>query len=342
MNVGGRPPEIDGVPGLRPLVLLRDAGYEVHAVARGAPEGRVEVDGVSTWVQPSTAGVASRIGALRPELLFVESITYGVVMRPLARRSWIRNLLPAANHRVRRLQQAALGTFDAISFTNPDHKVRWRFNEDKHVDLAYPVDAGWWGAPVVRRDTWWTDRCRPVPAGPVLVSNAAYTRGKRLCELLEWLAPFLAENRGAALVFTGHQFVDPEVTEQLMTRPKLLGVDKQVLVTGWVSAAELRDLLAWASASIINSSSETQCLAVYESLAAGVPTLISAIPELTSQFPTLPSHKSGQELRANLERVLADQALPQQLVASTRERLTWADPARHDELFRTTLQQLLG
>jgi hypothetical protein len=81
---------------------------------------------------------------------------------------------------------------------------------------------------------------------------------------------------------------------------------------------------------------------VYEALAAGVPTLISAIPELVSQFPDLPAHASGEELRANVTRVLKDPGFACQLVERSTERVAWADVARHDSVFQVTLERLLA
>lgn len=341
-NLGGRPRHIDGHAVLRPLALLRDSGYEIHAVSRGSPRERGETDGVTTWVEPDTTAVARRIASLGPELLFVESITYGAVLGPLGRRSWIRNPLPAAKPYTRRLQRAVLRTFDAVSFTNPAARRDWRFRQSRHVDLPYPLDVRWWSTRVGRRPSFWTDRGWPVPEGPVLVSTAAYVRGKRVCELLETLASFLAENRSATLVFVGHPSAEPDVTERLRSRPASLGVGDQVMAPGWLSPTDLRDLLAWTSAVIINSAAETQCLAIYEALAAGVPTLISAIPSLTSQFPDLPAHGDGRELRLNLERLLANTAIGASLIESSRARLAWADVHRHDEVFADALHRLVG
>ncbi len=296
--VGDRPSDV-GHPVLRPLALLRDAGFDVHAVTRGTAPERFELDGVTVWVERGTERTVRRVIRLRPELMFVESSTFGVLLGTLAARSWIRNPLPAANRRLHQLQRAALCGFDAVSFTNPSDRRRWTVRDSKEVDLPYPVDVQWWAAPVPRRESWWTDRGWSVPQGHVLVSNAAYTRRKRLVELLDALAPYLRANPSSILVLTGHQSVDPYETEIVRRRPAELGLGEQVMVTGWISPAEIRELLAWASVTVINSSWETQCMAIYEALAAGVPTLISAIPVLTSQFPSLPAHANDQELRSN-------------------------------------------
>jgi glycosyltransferase involved in cell wall biosynthesis len=181
-----------------------------------------------------------------------------------------------------------------------------------------------------------------VPEGPVLVCNASFDRNKRHAELLDWLAPLLRSEPSAVLVLFGHRWFDPQVWELVNVRPRELGIGAQVRVTDWISYPEIRELLAWSSLTIINSLRETQCLAVYEALAAGVPTLISAIPELTSQFPNLPAHATGEVLRANVRRVLSEPELGRSLVESSQERVGWADITRHDQVFHATLERLLA
>lgn len=340
LNYSARPAEI-AHPVFRPLLLLREAGFEVHSVTRGDTSERVEVDGVVAWVEPTTVSAARRMASLRGELAFVESSSYGVLFGRLGRRSWIRNPQPASHPHLRRLQGVALRAFDAVSFTNPAAPAQWTLRPSQFVDLAYPVDVEWWAQPRPRRPSWWTDRGWPMPQGPVLVCNAALTRNKRQAEMLDALTPFLRANRGAVLVLVGHA-AEPEAAAGLAVQPRALGVGDQVRLTGWVSHDDIRDLWAWASVGIINSASETQCIAIYEALACGVPTLISAIPQLTTQFPNLPAHADGRQLLANLERLLAEPRLREALVESSRPRLAWADIERHDELFHATLARLLG
>ena len=341
VNLHFRPPDLTH-PGVRPSLLLLDAGFEVHVVTRGDATERVAVDGAVNWVEPGTGAVVRRITALRPELLFVESGTYSVMLGAFAGHSWIRNPQPAADPRLYRLQRTALRTFDAVSFTNPAAKTAWKSSPERLADLPFPLDVNWWGARVERRASWWTERGWPVPEGPVLVCNSSFERNKRHEELLDWLAPTLVANPSMTLVLFGHRWKEPHTWEMARTRPATLGIAGQVRVTDWVPYPEIRELLAWASLTVINSSSETQCLAVYEALAAGVPTLISSIPSLTSQFPHLPAHADGHELRANVDRVLADQQFGQMLVESSRDQVAWADVARHDDAFYATLERLLG
>ena len=329
-------------PGRRPLVMLGQAGFEVHVVTRGERAARVPIDGALGWSEPSTPAVARRILGLRPELLFIESSTYATVFGDLAARTWIRNPRLASRAGPRRVQRLALRRFDAVTFTNPAEAALWSIAPGQVADLPYPLDVGWWGERVPRRESWWTGRGWPVPQGPVLVCNASFDRNKRHAELLDWLAPFLRAEPSAVLVMFGHRWFEPEVWEMVNTRPRELGIGDQVRVTDWISYEDIRDLLAWSALTVINSLRETQCLAVYESLAAGVPALISAIPELTSQFPHLPAHATGQELRANVQRVLGEPGLAERLIESSRQRVAWADIARHDQVFQATLARLLA
>jgi glycosyltransferase involved in cell wall biosynthesis len=329
-------------PGRRPLLLLRQAGFELHIVTRGEPAGRMQLDGATGWSEPSTVAVGRRIFELRPEFLFIESSTYGALFGDLASRTWIRNPRLAARPSARRVQQLALRRFDVVSFTNPAEAALWTLSPAQDVDLPYPVDVAWWARPVERRESWWTERGWPVPEGPVLVCNASFDRNKRHAELLDWLAPLLRSQPSTTLVLFGHRWFEPEVWDMVSARPAELGIAEQVRLTDWISYEDIRQLLAWTSLTVINSLRETQCLAVYESLAAGVPALISAIPELTSQFPSLPAHSGGRELRSNVQRVLDDPDLARGVVDGSAERIRWADIHRHDALFQTSLEALLG
>jgi hypothetical protein len=174
-----------------------------------------------------------------------------------------------------------------------------------------------------------------------MICNSAFERRKGHAELLEWLAPVLRSDPGAVLVVFGHRWREPGVWKMVNTRPSELGIGDQVRALDWISAADIRDLLAWSSLSIVNTKRETQCMAIYEALAAGVPALITDIPDLTLQFPNLPAHSTGEELRANVGRVLAAPEYGRELVVSSAERVAWSDVRRHDELFQTRLESLL-
>ena len=83
-------------------------------------------------------------------------------------------------------------------------------------------------------------------------------------------------------------------------------------------------------------------MAVYEALAAGVPTLVPRLPVLTTQFPALPAHGDCAELRVNAERLLENPEIREELVTRCRDRLRWADRVRHDAVFREAISRLVG
>ena len=43
-----------------------------------------------------------------------------------------------------------------------------------------------------------------------------------------------------------------------------------------------------------------------------------------------------------MERVLDEPGLAERLIESSRERVDWADTARHDQVFQATLERLLA
>jgi glycosyltransferase involved in cell wall biosynthesis len=120
------------------------------------------------------------------------------------------------------------------------------------------------------------------------------------------------------------------------------GVEDQVLRTGWQPPEVVREIFGWSTAQIIHSEHETQCMALYEGLAAGVPGLISDIPALTSAFPALPRHATEEQLANNLATLLATPEQGAQLVAACADRVAWADVARHDRVFYETMSRLVG
>lgn len=329
-------------PVQRPARLLLEWGWEVHTVSRGHAAERLDLDGAIVWVERSTGAAMRRMASLRAELVYVEASTYGMLFSPMGRRSWIRNPARAKRPGSRLLQRVGLRGFDSVSLTVPETMDDWRLSSGQSVELPYPVDVAWWGEPV-SRDGWsWGERGRPEPRGPVLVCNAALIRRKRNPELIEALAPLLRANRDAVLVLVGNPSPEPEEVARIESARDAHGLAEQVLIAGQVSHAEIRALLAWASVSVINTAEETQCMAVYEALAAGVPAVIPRIPELTAQFPTLPAHANGRELLANVERVLGDPELRGTMIERSRDQLAWADVKRHDELWASNLERLLG
>jgi hypothetical protein len=101
-------------------------------------------------------------------------------------------------------------------------------------------------------------------------------------------------------------------------------------------------VLAWTDLSVIHSASDTQCMALYESLAAGVPATIYAIPTLMSLFPALPAYEDDDSLRTTVTRLLDDVDARRRLVDAAQPELRRADLPTHDRVFFSTARRLLG
>ena len=324
-----------------PVLYLRDAGFDVHLVCRGAAREQREIDGVRCWIEPGIPGVLRRVAQLRGEFFYAEASTYGALLGPAGRRSWIRNPRIATRPAVARLQRLALRSFDAVSFTNPALQRDWHLRPEQLTELPYPVHIDFWREPWPKETGFWDTRGLAPPTGPVLVYVGNLTRGKRQLELVGALAPLLRERRDAVLVLVG-EAVEPGVQEAITAARAREDVAAQVLLTGRLGHWQIRELMQWAAMSVIHTAFETQCMALYESLAAGVPAVITAIPELTSQFPHLLAHADDAELRANVERLIADPDLGRRQVDQSADRLATVDWRRHDEQFYGTLERLLG
>jgi len=324
-----------------PAKLLRDAGFDVHIVSRARPRGHHMVEGVTCWIEPSTSNVVRRLAQLRAEFVYCEATAYGVLFGKAGRRTWHRNPPLASHPASRALQRRAIRWFDAVTITNPAELNAWHLRPRQIVDLSYPVDLKFWRTATDRDPDFWSQRGLPVPRGPVIVCVAGLVRLKRQVELADALAPLLRARPDASLVFVGHPF-DRAVHDELIARRAANGVADQVILTGALTHDGVRQVLAWSTVSVIHSEAETQCMAIYESLASGVPVIMSPIPQLQSQFPTLPAPTSDAELRDAVARLIDDPGAVDYQLGTTAERVEWADRDRHDQNFRETIERLLG
>ena len=324
-----------------PAKFLRDAGFETHIVSRGRQTYEKDVEGVHCWIEQGSAAASRRVLALRPEFMFVESSSYGALYGLVGRASWHRNPPPARRRASIALQRVALHAFDAISITNPAHEKWWNVKRSQRVDFPYPVDVAFWSEPVAKDPRVWASLGVDTPTGPVLVYVANLLRRKRQIELVDGLAPLLREQPDMRLVLVGNPF-EEGVQEEILERRARQGVEAQVVLTGGMERDGIRQVLAWASLSVVHSEFETQLMTLYESLAARVPAVIPDIPELTSQFPQLLHHANDDQLRANVTRMLADDAARASQLEVVQPQLALADRRRHDELFYATVERLLG
>jgi glycosyltransferase involved in cell wall biosynthesis len=334
-------PHTISYPEARPALVMRDLGIEVHLVEVKPAEtaGHRQFEGTTLWTETSRLRALIRVARLRPRLLLTNGSTWPLLTLPFAKHPWVR----AVNHSRRpvlaRAERLLIRRAAYVSFTSPSEAEWWSQPAAKVVELPYPVDVEFWSAPISRNDDIWRKRGLNVPRGDVLCYAAQLMVGKRQVELVQDLAPLLEERTDLSLVlagFTAEPATEAELRRLLSAMP---GGDRVHLV-GRLTSEELRQLFAWSTVHIINSAAETQCMALYESLAAGTAAVISDIPVLTSAFPFLPAHRNGEELRTNVIRLLEDPQLRERLVLQAHQRVGWADVRIHDTSIDAIARQL--
>lgn len=325
-------------PDFRYVGLLRELGVEVHVVTFGE-SSRGEVDGVPVWREPSLLSMARRIRRLRPGVLFLESPCPELVFVPLAARSWVRAPHPARHQARYRLQRVLLRRASRVSFLTPHQATLWNIRPDQEVELFAAVDVDFWSTPIERQRGFWEGGGLPVPQGPVICCVANLVRLKRQVELLRALVPLLQSRTDVTLVFAGRTY-DDGVEADLRGLIAEEALDRQVWLAGALSHEDLRQLYAWSDIHVLNSETEMMCMSMWESMSAGVPTLIPDIPQLTLLFPELPAHGDGRQLAANVAKLLTDPNLGRKLIDRHRDQLWRADVHRHDETFLREWRQL--
>jgi glycosyltransferase involved in cell wall biosynthesis len=327
-------------PVARPALLLRDMGLDVHIIDLAADQRGRHYPGVTLWAERSHAAVARRLVHLRAGFAFLEGATWTLALLPLARRSWVRFTGTAGSPAKRAAQRYLLRRAAAVSFENPYEKGLFDIDPARQADLAYPVDIAFWAKRVERDPKFWQERRQPQPTGIVLTYVAQVMERKRQLPLVRDLLPLLLDTEDMTIVLAGY-IVDESEAAAISKLARESGLQDRVLLLGGLSPKGVRQLYAWTAIHVINSSRETQCMALYESLAAGVPTLISDIPELTTAFPDLLRHRSPEQLRANVATLLDSPGVGQEQIDSCRPRLMWADVTAHDEAFARTTRRLL-
>jgi glycosyltransferase involved in cell wall biosynthesis len=333
------PSSID-YPNARPARLMQRRGLDLHVVTFGTG-GRAALDDVPLWHEPGLVSTARRIRSLRPDLLFVETPTTSLALVLAARLSWVRSPVLSARTHKAVVQRALARAMDYATFCNPADAEPWQLPAQRVLDLPYPVDVEFWRTQVSRDPQWWTSRALEPPDGPVVACVSNLFAKKRQPEVVEWLAPLLHERSGARLVIAGRVF-DEQVARDVRDAIARHDVADRVHVVGELSHDDTRQLYAWSSAAVVNSSIETQCMALYEALAAGVPVAIRDAPNLTSAFPALATHRDGPQLRENVVRYVDDGDARAQAISSSRDRVDWADVRRHDDLLHEHLDRLVG
>jgi glycosyltransferase involved in cell wall biosynthesis len=164
----------------------------------------------------------------------------------------------------------------------------------------------------------------------VVLSLSAKRPHKNLGALIGALAALPAPER-PLLVLPGYgTWHENELREQA----RRAGVDGDVRMCGWVSAADLEGLWSLAEAFVFPSLYEGFGLPVLEAMARGVPVACSnasSLPEVAGEAALLFDPRKESEIAAALRRILADGELRGRLRALGRARaqlFTWERTAR--------------
>lgn len=325
-------------PVARPSLLLAQRGFDVHIVDTWHEWPNREYPGCRLWAEASRTAALRRVLELRPDVLFMEG---GSWILPLAfrfPRSWVR-CTGIPTRRSRRIaQHLLLKRPRLVGVQNPYDGARLHIPPRQRLDLPAPVDLTFWSTPVARDPKFWTSRGIGPPEH-VIMLTANLVALKRPAEIVAAAAPILLERKGLVVAFAGAT-VEAEVEEDIRQIAARHGVAERTLLLGQLAPEEVRQVLAWGAIHVVNSERESQCMALYESLAAGVPNCIRDIPWLTMAFPDLPKHDSVETLRANLIRLLDDENYAREAVARSQQPLQWADTKAHDRTFEEGLARL--
>lgn len=299
------------------------------------------VDGTRVHIARRPATLLATARRLRPDLVFYDNPSGELALvgcLPGAKH-WLREPVVADTRLGRAVRQSLVSRAHLVGFTNPASPDHWEVTPPHRHDVLYPVDVEAFSQVQARNDEVWRRFRLPVPAGPVLLCVANLYPVKRQPEIVEALAPLLQERPGALLVFVGHP-VDPDTASAIDRAIARNGLEQQALRLGGVNQLRLRQLLAWADACVINSRSETQCLSLYECVAAGVPVLLPDVASLTRAFPALPVHRDGAGLLRNARLVLSDTGRARQAVRQSRLQVQRADLGAHDQGVEDALRAL--
>ncbi len=168
--------------------------------------------------------------------------------------------------------------------------------------------------------------------GPFILYTARLEHpGKNHVRLLEALA--LLKQRGRLthkLVLAGSPWNGSEVIETSIAR---LGLQDDVIMTGFVENRLLPELYAAADTFVFPSLFEGFGIPLLEAMAAGTPVCaanVSSIPEVVGDAALLFDPLSPADIASQLQRLLTDEQLRQSLVERGRQRaqqFSWEDAA---------------
>lgn len=168
--------------------------------------------------------------------------------------------------------------------------------------------------------------------GPLLLAVGSVLNRRRLPTLLQALATVRKRRPALVLDVVGENRTHPPLDLPAMVGD--LGLRENVRLSGFVSEAGLAARYAAADAAVYLSEYEGFGLPVLEAMSRGLPVLTSRRPatgELFGGGALLAEPDDPVEIAAQLERLVADAALRERLVAEGRALaagFSWADAAR--------------
>ena len=140
------------------------------------------------------------------------------------------------------------------------------------------------------------------------------------------------------LLFTGNFYKENKVYKYLVKRIKDLGIEKRIIITGWVPTKHLKVLLSNALISIIPSLYEGFGLPILESFFCEVPVITTnrgSIPEIADDAAILIDPYDYESLSKEIEKLIEDNGLREELIKKGKKRLVNFD-------WRKTAFQILG
>lgn len=177
-----------------------------------------------------------------------------------------------------------------------------------------------------------TERFRPVDSatrralkaklglGPeTIVYAGRLAREKRIDVLIRAFAALCADRPGAALVLAGHG----SARAALAAMAGELGIGDRVRFTGTLDHAALAELFAAADLFATASTSETQCMALLQAMACGLPVVGARSAGLIEHIPPVAGYLAEpgrpDDFREKLIRLLAEPAMRARMGAAARQ-----------------------
>lgn len=213
-----------------------------------------------------------------------------------------------------------------------DLVARYRLPEDRVHAIAHGVDAEAFAA--VPPEELARVRARYGIRGPYVLFVGGLEPRKNLVALVR---AFAAARVDASLVIAGGRvrwFPAEEARVFAEARRLPEPVRSRVIMTGYVSEADKRALIAGAEALAYPSLYEGFGFPVLEAMAAGTPVLtsnVSSLPEVAGEDALLVDPKDEHAIAEGLRRVLEDRELRERLIGPGRARaagFTWEATAR--------------